>query len=98
MPNLETSIKDLRQNKRRRVFNNRLRSRIKRSVKKQAVLLTEDKNVDAEKNLKNVYKVLDKADRKNVIKKGKASRIKSSLTKNLNKLSQNNVKTAKKST
>ncbi len=97
MPNLKTSIKDLRQNKRRKVFNNRLRTRIKKSVKKQSSLLNEDTKVDAQKNLKNVYKVLDKATRKNVIKKGKASRIKSRLTKKLNKLSQNNVKTAKKS-
>lgn len=96
MPNLKTSIKDLRQNKRRKVFNNRLRNRIKKSVKKQSSLLNEDVK-DAQKNLKNVYKVLDKATRKNIIKKGKASRIKSRLTKKLNKLSQNNVKTAKKS-
>ena len=48
------------------------------------------------KNLVNVYKVLDKAAKKNVIKKGKADRLKSRLTKNLNKLAQDNVKTSKK--
>jgi small subunit ribosomal protein S20 len=98
MPNLKTSIKDLRQNKRRKTYNDRLRNRIKKSVKKQNSLLKEEKTAEAEKNVKNIYKVLDKAARKNVIKKGKANRIKSRLTKNLNKLSQNNVKTAKKST
>ena len=97
MPNLETSIKDLRQNKRRKVHNDRLRNRIKRAVKKQNTLVLEEKKPEAEKNIKNVYKVLDKAARKNVIKKGKADRIKSRLTKKLNELSQNNVKTAKKS-
>jgi ribosomal protein S20 len=97
MPNLKTSIKDLRQNKRRKVYNDRLRNRVKKSIKKQNILLKEEKEGDAGKNIKNVYKVLDKAARKNVIKKGKADRIKSRLTKNLNKLSQNNVKTAKKS-
>lgn len=98
MPNLKTSIKDLRQNRRRKVYNNRLRNRIKKSIKKQNSLVQEQKNTDAQKNIKNVYKVLDKAARKNIIKKGKADRVKSRLTKNLNKLSQDNVKTAKKST
>lgn len=97
MPNLPTSIKDLRQNKRRKVHNDRLRNRIKKAVKKQNTLVEEGNKAEAEKNMRNVYKVLDKAARKNVIKKGKADRIKSRLTKKLNELSQNNVKTAKKS-
>ncbi len=97
MPNLQASIKDLRQNKRRKVNNDRLRNRVKRAVKKQNTLVEQGNKVEAEKNLKNVYKVLDKTAKKNVIKKGKADRIKSRLTKNLNKLSQPNVKTAKKS-
>jgi ribosomal protein S20 len=97
MPNLQASIKDLRQNKRRRVNNDRLRNRVKRAVKKQNLLVEQENKIEAEKNIKNVYKVLDKTAKKNVIKKGKADRIKSRLTKNLNKLSQPNVKTAKKS-
>jgi small subunit ribosomal protein S20 len=97
MPNLKTSIKDLRQNKRRKIFNDRLRNRMKKAIKKQNLLIEEGKVEEAKKNMKNVYKVLDKAARKNVIKEGKADRIKSRLTKKLNELSQNNVKTAKKS-
>jgi small subunit ribosomal protein S20 len=97
MPNLPTSIKDLRQNKRRKVYNDRLRNRMKRAIKKQNTLVEQGKKEEAEKNIRNVYKVLDKAARKNVIKEGKADRIKSRLTKKLNELSQNNVKTAKKS-
>ncbi len=96
MPNLQTSIKDLRQNKRRKIYNDRLRKRMKRAIKKQNSLIEESKQTDAAKNIKNVYKVLDKAAKKNVIKKGKADRIKSRLTNNLNKLSQANVKTSKK--
>jgi small subunit ribosomal protein S20 len=98
MPNLKTSIKDLRQNKKRKVYNDRLRNRIKKAVKKQNSLIEDKNKEEAKKNLKNVYKVLDKASKKNVIKKGKADRTKSRLTKNLNNLSQDNVKTAKKST
>jgi small subunit ribosomal protein S20 len=97
MPNLKTSIKDLRQNKKRKTVNDRLRNRIKRAVKKQNTLVDEGKVQEATKNIKNVYKVLDKAARKNVIKEGRADRTKSRLTKKLNELSQNNVKTAKKS-
>ncbi len=82
MPNLQTSIKDLRQNKRRKIYNDRLRKRMKRAIKKQNSLIEESKQADAEKNIKNVYKVLDKAAKKNVIKKGKADRIKSRLTNN----------------
>ncbi len=69
---------------------------MKRAIKKQNSLIEESKQADAERNIKNVYKVLDKAAKKNVIKKGKADRIKSRLTNNLNKLSQANVKTSKK--
>jgi small subunit ribosomal protein S20 len=98
MPNLQTSIKDLRQNKRRKVYNDRLRKRVKKAIKKQNTLVDEGKQPEAEKNIRNVYKVLDKTAKKNVIKKGKADRIKSRLTNNLNKLSQDNVKTSKKST
>jgi len=98
MPNLKTSIKDLRQNERRKVVNDRLRNRVKKSIKKQATLLKENAIAEGEKNLRNIYKVLDKAAKKNIIKKGKADRIKSRLTRNLNKLPKDNVKTVKKST
>lgn len=98
MPNLKTSIKDLRSTKRKTVYNDRLRKRVKKSTKKfQEYVNTEDK-AKAEKYLKQVYKVLDKATKKHVIKKGKASRKKSRLANQLNKLSKTNVKTTKKST
>jgi len=98
MPNLKTSIKDLRSAKRRQVVNDRLRERIKRATKKQKTLVAEGNIQEGKKNLKNVYKVLDKATKNNIIKKGKADRTKSRLTKNLNKLAQDNVKTSKKDT
>jgi len=96
MPNLKTSIKELRKNKRKEEINDRLRNRVKRATKKQAKLVDSGNLEESKKNIKNVYKVLDKAAKKNVIKKGKADRLKSRLTKNLNKLAQDNVKTAKK--
>ncbi|HPQ79766.1 MAG TPA: 30S ribosomal protein S20 [Candidatus Dojkabacteria bacterium] len=96
MPNLKTSIKDLRKSKRRETINDRLRNRVKRATKKHSELLKQGNTEEVKKNLVNVYKVLDKAAKKNVIKKGKADRLKSRLTKNLNKLAQDNVKTSKK--
>ena len=59
MPNLKTSIKDLRTANRRQVVNNRLRERIKRATKKQRTLVAQGNIEEGEKNLKNVYKVLD---------------------------------------
>ena len=98
MPNLKTSIKDLRSSRRRQVVNDRLRGRIQRATKKHKTLVVQGNIEEGKKNLKNVYKVLDKAAKKNVIKKGKADRVKSRLTKDLNKLAQDNVKASKKNT
>jgi small subunit ribosomal protein S20 len=97
MPNLATSIKDLRQTKKRTVYNDRLRNRIKRATHRFEDLLKEENFEDAQKALEQVYKVLDKAAKKNVIKEGNASRRKSRLASKLNKLAQNNVDTSKKS-
>jgi len=97
MPNLKTSIKDLRQTKRRTVHNDRLRKRVKKSVKKFQDLIKEGEKESAEKSLKQANKILDKAAKKHVIKKGNASRKKSRLAIQLNKLSIDNVKTTKKS-
>ncbi len=98
MPNLKTSKKDLRKTKRRTVYNDRLRKRYKRSIKKFNDLLKAGDKEAAEKNLKHTYKVLDKATKKNVINKGRASRKKSRLATQLNKLSIDNVKTNQEST
>jgi len=98
MPNLQTSIKDLRSTKRRTVYNDRLRKRIKRAEKNFLDSIEKKDKEKAEKYLQHLYKVLDKAAKKNVIKKGKASRKKSRLAIQLNKLSIDNVKSTKKST
>ncbi len=98
MPNLKTSIKDLRSTKRKTVYNDRLRNRVKKSIKSFQSNISTGEKEKAEKSLKQVYKVLDKASKKNVINKGKASRKKSRLAVQLNKLSKDNVETTQKST
>jgi small subunit ribosomal protein S20 len=96
MPNLQTSIKDLRQNKRRAEFNRRIRNRMKKAIKNFEDLLKENNTEKAQTALIQTYKILDKAAQKNVIKKNTASRKKSRLASKLNKLAQDNVKSAKK--
>jgi len=96
MPNLKTSIKDLRSSKRKTVFNDRLRNRVKKSVKNIKDSVKKGDNKKAQESLKNAYKVLDKAAKKNVISKGSASRKKSRLAIQINKLSKDNVKTTQK--
>lgn len=98
MPNLKTSIKDLRSSKRKTVYNDRLRKRVKKSTKKFQMHISAEDIDNAKKSLVQTYKVLDKAAKKHVIKEGTASRKKSRLAIQLNKLSKNNVKTTKKST
>lgn len=96
MPNLKTSIKDLRSSKRKTVFNDRLRNRVKKSVKNIKVNVKAGEKDKALESLKNAYKVIDKAAKKNVISKGKASRKKSRLAAQINKLSKNNEQTTQK--
>ncbi|HVX93193.1 MAG TPA: 30S ribosomal protein S20 [Candidatus Dojkabacteria bacterium] len=97
MPNIKASIKDLRKTGRKSTYNDRLRNRIKRAVKSFSDLLKQNNPEKAAKLLPNINKVLDKAAKKNVIKKENASRKISRLTKNLNKITANNVKDTKKS-
>ncbi len=96
MPNLKTSIKDLRSTKRKTVFNDRLRNRVKKSVKNIKDDLNKGETKKAADALKKAYKVIDKAAKKNVISKGKASRKKSRLAAQINKLSKNNEQTTQK--
>lgn len=93
MANLQASIKSVRQTKTRSVFNTRLKNRYRRAIKQYNTLL-EQKDFDAaQQYLPKVYKLLDKAAQKNIIKSNSASRNKSRLTARLNKLSAQDVET-----
>lgn len=96
MANLQASIKDVRQNKRRAVFNARIKKRFKAAVKQFNLLVETGDMKAAEKLLPRVYKLLDKAAKKGVIKAGTASRRKSRLAIKLNKSAAQDVKTSKK--
>lgn len=79
MPKVKLSVKKReRQNKKRRVRNVWYKMRIKSAVKK----FLKAKNLEEKKEiLKEIYEYVDKAVKKGVIHKNKASRIKSKYAK-----------------
>jgi small subunit ribosomal protein S20 len=76
MPNIRSAIKKVRKDKRRTAINRRWKERYKEAVKKA-------RRRPSAEALKTAQKILDKAAKRGVIKKGKASRLKSRLAKNL---------------
>ena len=81
MPNLTSAKKALRQNRKKRVLNLR-RLRVMRQVIKDFKKTVErNERENAQKLVANLYKVIDKAAKRGVIKKNTAARKKSRLMK-----------------
>jgi len=81
MPIIKSAKKALRQNIRRRKINLQRKSELKTVIKQYKKLIaTSEKNKAAE-FLSQVYKKLDKAAKIDLIKKNKAARLKSRLSK-----------------
>jgi len=86
MPIKKAAIKHLRQTKRQTIRNKKVKDQLKYLIKQtRRALGIKDKNKAAEA-LKKAVKALDKAAQKKIIKKNKASRLKSRLARQLNKL------------
>jgi len=85
MPIIKSAKKALRQNIRRRKINVKRKTELKSVIKQFKKLVAEDKKEEAQKYLSQVYKKLDKSTKVNLIKKNKASRLKSRLSKKLAK-------------
>lgn len=83
MPRTKSAKKALRQSVKRRVRNVENANKLKAAVKNYKKLLLEDKLKEAEQSLSSVYKLLDKSANKNLIKKNKASRMKSRFSRQL---------------
>ena len=83
MPITKTAIKALRQSGRRHARNLAKSNAYKKIVKEIKQLVLAGKQTDAQKLLSRLYASVDKAAKTNVIKKNKASRIKSRITKKL---------------
>lgn len=81
MPKKKSAKKALRQSKKKRAHNLFYKKKIKTLLKTYKKLLEENKIDQAREVLPQIYKILDKAAKEKVIKKGKANRLKSKLTK-----------------
>ncbi len=81
MPKIKSAKKALRQNIKRRKKNIKVKTELKAVIKQYKKLITESKKEEAKKYLSQVYKKLDKTAKVNLIKKNKASRLKSRLSK-----------------
>ena len=87
MANTKTAKKELRKSARKHVRNVAKKRNLKDTLKTYEKLIASKKLDDAKKQLAAVYKKLDKAAKNGLIKKNKASRTKSRLTKVLAKAS-----------
>ncbi len=81
MPIKESAKKALRKSLKRQKRNLALKKKMKMLLKKAKILILEKKFEEAKKILPEIYKVFDKSAKKNIIKKGKAKRIKSEISK-----------------
>ena len=83
MPITKSAKKALRQSRRRRELNLARMKKLKSAIKDFKKTLQEKNIEEAKKKLSLVYKALDKSAKVNLIKKNKASRLKSRLSHHL---------------
>ena len=88
MPITKSAKKALRQSYTKRTFNLRRNTKMKSMVKQFRGLIANNKKSEAEAILPQIYKAIDKAAKRGVIKDNTASRKKSRLTKSLYRLNQ----------
>lgn len=88
MPNTKSAVKALRQSVKRRGQNIRRKTAYRDALKEVKKLVAGVKIEEAEKMLPKIYKTLDKAAKTMAIKKNKASRLKSRITKAIRKSRQ----------
>ncbi|MDI6821056.1 MAG: 30S ribosomal protein S20 [Patescibacteria group bacterium] len=81
MPKTKSAKKALRQNICRREKNLKRQKKIKSVIKEYKKLLAAGKKEEAKNQLSVVYKTLDKMAKVKLIKRGKANRMKSRLSK-----------------
>ena len=87
MPNMKSAEKRMRQNVVKRDRNRQRRSEMRTEIKRFRKLLSEQKTDEAQKQLKDLYAVIDRSAQKGVIHSKTAARYKSRLTKRLNESS-----------
>ncbi len=86
MPNTKSAIKAMRQSIKRRERNLKVKDAYKTAVKDVKKLITSAQKSESLEALKKTMSALDKAVKKNVIHKNKASRLKSRISTAIAKL------------
>jgi len=86
VPITKSAKKALRQSRQKRVFNLRCLRQMKTAIKQTEKLIKQGSKKQALETLSQVYKAIDKAAKKGLIKKNAASRKKSRLTKAITKI------------
>jgi len=87
MPQTLSAAKELRKAKIRQIQNLAVKTVMKIRIKALNTLIQDKNKAEAKKTLYAVYQAIDKATKKGVIQKNAASRKKSRLTQQINKLS-----------
>ncbi|MFH0712404.1 MAG: 30S ribosomal protein S20 [Candidatus Jorgensenbacteria bacterium] len=83
MPKIKSAKKALRQATRRRARNLDRQRKVKETIREFKKLVLSGKTEEARAFLPKVYKALDKVAKTGLIKKNKANRLKSRLTKKI---------------
>ncbi len=86
MATSKSATKSYKQAERRRVFNLRVSRTLKSALKEVKLLISKQDKTAVEKMIPTVYKAIDKAAKRGVIKKNNASRKKSRLMKAIAKI------------
>ena len=86
MPIIKSAKKALRQNQKRKQENLKVKNKMKDQIKKLKSFIFVGQKKEAQGILSKVYKAIDKAAKKGVIKKNTAARKKSRLSQAVNKL------------
>lgn len=88
MPITKSARKHLRVSGRKRVFNLRVLKTMRSLTKELKELIAQNKVKEARKMLAQVFKAIDKAAKRGVIKKNTAARKKSKLAKAMNRFAK----------
>jgi small subunit ribosomal protein S20 len=81
MPQRRSSIKALRQTRKKQLHNQDIKTSLKKTVKQYVSAVKSGNTNEAQENLKAVYKKIDKATKVKVLNKNTAARKKSRLSK-----------------
>jgi len=92
MPITKSAKKALKQSRKKRLFNLHRSKKMRSSVKQIKGLIEDKKKQEAIKILPEVYKAIDKAAKRGLIKKNTANRKKSRLTKAIHRIDIDNKK------